>query len=215
MSATSGTSVGNLNLVPRGKPKQLRAHVAFERILTATAELICELGIDRITTIQVAERAKVNVSTLYRYFPNKYALVTYLAQQLSERQNAAVNDYLAAVDPSLPWEQVLDGIVDAMVGVSRKEVAFVPLQRALMAVPELREEYRRSSEDVSELLTEFLRRWGIALPPTRARLIVTCMGECSAGLLDLAVSGDLPYDDDVVSELKRVFRGYVKTYIES
>lgn len=214
MSTTRGTTVDNMTLVPRGEPKQLRAHAAFERILTATAELICELGIDRITTIQVAERATVNVSTLYRYFPNKYALVTYLAQQLSKRQNAAVNDYLAAVDPSLPWEAVLDGIVDAMVGVSRKEVAFAPLQRALMAVPALREEYRRSSEDVSQLLTEFLQRWGITLPPTRAHLIVTCMGECSAGLLDLAVSGDLPYDDDVVSELKRVFKGYVNTYID-
>ena len=207
------TSDNYVDLAPRGKPKQLRAQAAFERILAATAELISEIGIDRITTIQVADRAAVNVGTLYRYFPNKYALVTYLARQLSERQNTAVNYYLAVVEPSLPWEQVLDGIVDAMVSISRKEVAFVPLQRALLAVPELRAEYRRSSEDVSELLTEFLRRWGIALPPSRARLIVTCMGECSAGLLDLAVSGDLPYDDDVVSELKRVFRGYVNTYL--
>ena len=214
MSATRSTSVDNVNLAPRGKPKQRRAHAAFDRILAATAALICEVGIDRITTIQVAEKAAVNISTLYRYFPNKYALVTYLARQLSERQNAAVNNYLAAVDPDLPWEQVLDGIVDAMVSVSRNEVAFVPLQRALMAVPALRDEYRRSSEDVSELLTEFLHRWGIALPPPRARLIVMCMGECSAGLLDLAVFGDLPYDDDVVSELKRVFKGYVRTYID-
>ena len=213
MTVTIPATLVNLGL--RGEPQQKRAKATFERILSATAELVQEVGIDRITTIEVARRAEANISTLYRYFPNKYALVKYLAQRLGERQNTAVNEYLAAADPHCPWEEVLDGVVDQLVAVSRREAAFVSLQRALMAVPELREEYRRSSDDVSEFLMERMRRWGIELPNARIHLVIKCMGECSATLLDLAVSGGRPYDDDVVEELKQVFKGYVRTYMPS
>ncbi|MBN33899.1 MAG: hypothetical protein CMM46_03820 [Rhodospirillaceae bacterium] len=204
-----------IDLDQRGAPQQKRAREAFERILAATTDLIDEIGIDRITTINVAERAGVNVSSLYRYFPNKYALVQYLARRLGERQNVAVNAYLETVNPERPWQEVLDGIVDAMVDVSCKERGAVPLQRALLAVPELREEYRRSAEDVGTNLEKFLQRWGVDLPRDRINLIIMSMGECSAAMLDLAVSKGASYNRDVVRELKRVFRGYLETYLHT
>ena len=58
-----------------------------------------------------------------------------------------------------------------------------------------------------------LRRWGIALPERRLDLIVLCMGECSAALLDLAAARGHDYDEAVIDELKMLMRGYLMAYL--
>ena len=75
-----------VNLSPRKEPRQARAKRTFESILDATAGLLDEIGFDRLTTNLVAERAGVNIGSLYTYFPNKYALLNTLALRLSDEQ---------------------------------------------------------------------------------------------------------------------------------
>ena len=67
-------------------PKQARARQTFERILDAAAELLTDQGIEGLNTNEVANRAGVNVSTLYRYFDDKYDLVEGLLNRFSELQ---------------------------------------------------------------------------------------------------------------------------------
>jgi AcrR family transcriptional regulator len=204
-----------VDLAPRKAPRQARAKRTVERILEATAELLDEIGFDRLTTNLVAERAGVNIGSLYSYFPNKYALLNTLALRLSDRQTERIRQYLRDVDPATPWREVSDGVVDVMVEASREMPGFVPLQRALLAVPELHEAYRRTSDPISREMNVFLRRWGIDLPEGRLNLIVLCMGEVSAGLLDLAVSEGLAYDEAVVEELRNLLKGYLMVYLET
>ena len=91
----------------------------------------------------------------------------------------------------------------------------IALQRALLAVPELHDTYRRTSDPISREMNVFMRRWGINLPESRLNLIVLCMGECSAGLMDLSVSEGLAYDEAVIDELKQMLKGYLMIYLES
>lgn len=209
-----GTMAETIELLPRKEPRQARARRTFERILRATAELLDEVGIDHLTTNLIAERAGVNIATLYKYFPNKYALMNYLALRLAERQTEHIRAYLRSVDPTLPWREVSDGIVDVMVDGSRAEPGFIPLQRAFLVVPELHDAYRRTNELISREMNGVLRRWGLDLPERRLDLIVLCLGECSAALLDLAVSHGRAYDEAVIDELKMMFWGYLTVYLE-
>ncbi len=202
-----------VDLEPRKQPSQARARRTVARILAATAALLDEAGIDHLTTNLVAERAGVNIGSLYKYFPNKYALLHCLALGLAERQTEAIRGYLRDVDPATPWREVSDGIIDVMVAVSRAEPGFMPLQRAFLVVPELHQAYRRTSELISREMNGVLRRWGIALPERRLDLIVLCMGECSAALLDLAAAQGRDYDDAVIDELKMLMRGYLMAYL--
>jgi AcrR family transcriptional regulator len=64
----------------RKMPKQARAQATVDAILTATAELLVELGYDRTTTNAIARRAGVSIGSLYQYFPNKEALLTALCE---------------------------------------------------------------------------------------------------------------------------------------
>ncbi|MBL4613983.1 MAG: TetR/AcrR family transcriptional regulator [Magnetovibrio sp.] len=62
-------------LQKRRDPHQARSREAVRRILRASADLLAEQGVDKLTTRRIAERANVNVSSLYQFFPNKHAIV--------------------------------------------------------------------------------------------------------------------------------------------
>ncbi|MCH6163285.1 TetR/AcrR family transcriptional regulator [Streptomyces marispadix] len=63
---------------PRRKPRQVRAELTYERILTAAAHVFAEHGYAAGTTNRIAERARISVGSLYQYFPNKDAILAEL-----------------------------------------------------------------------------------------------------------------------------------------
>lgn len=65
----------------RRRPSQARSRERFDQILSATAELIGERGIDPVTMTDIAERAGMALTAVYRYFPNKQSVVRELALQ--------------------------------------------------------------------------------------------------------------------------------------
>jgi len=203
-----------LEIQPRRAPQQARARKTVDRILATTAALLDEVGVDRLTTNLVAERAGVNIASLYAYFPNKYALLHSLALQLAERQVARIRRYIETAPSALPWVRVSDGIIDAMLAASLCEPGFAPLQHALMAIPELRKIYRQSNDELVDVMDRFLRRYGVELARARVRTIQLSLGETSAIMFDLAVSQGPKVDHAVIDELKRMHRGYLATYID-
>ena len=60
---------------PRKTPVQKRSTVTVEAIAEATIQVLLAVGLDRLTTTRVAERAGVSVGTLYQYYPNKQSLL--------------------------------------------------------------------------------------------------------------------------------------------
>ncbi|MHC3469558.1 TetR/AcrR family transcriptional regulator [Streptomyces sp. 7R007] len=65
-------------LQPRRKPRQVRAELTRERILTAAAHVFAEHGYAAGTTNRIAERARISIGSLYQYFPNKDAILAEL-----------------------------------------------------------------------------------------------------------------------------------------
>jgi len=69
------------SLAPRKRPQQRRSRVTIDTIFEATIQVLLVNGLDRITTIQIAERAGVSVGSLYQYFPNKRALLAAVVKR--------------------------------------------------------------------------------------------------------------------------------------
>ncbi|MFD9701038.1 TetR/AcrR family transcriptional regulator [Lentzea sp. NPDC059081] len=63
---------------PRRKPRQIRAELTRDRILTAAAHVFTEHGYAAGTTNRIAEQARVSIGSLYQYFPNKDAILAEL-----------------------------------------------------------------------------------------------------------------------------------------
>jgi AcrR family transcriptional regulator len=69
------------SLNPRKKPQQRRSRVTIDTIFEAAIQVLLANGLDRITTIQIADRAGVSVGSLYQYFPNKNALLAAIVRR--------------------------------------------------------------------------------------------------------------------------------------
>src|SRR4029453_6935038 len=65
-------------LEARRKPRQVRAELTRERILTAAAHVFAEHGYAAGTTNRIAERARISIGSLYQYFPTKAAILAAL-----------------------------------------------------------------------------------------------------------------------------------------
>ncbi|PWW63179.1 TetR/AcrR family transcriptional regulator [Actinokineospora spheciospongiae] len=72
-------------LEPRRKPRQVRAELTRERILTAAAHVFAQHGYAAGTTNRIAEHAHVSIGSLYQYFPNKDAILAELLVQHIDR----------------------------------------------------------------------------------------------------------------------------------
>lgn len=95
----------------RKAPRQARAHRTVGFILDAAAYILAEHGLAGFTTNRIAERAGVNIASLYQYFPNKAAILEALQARHAARPDqpdaAAGRERLAG----LPLEEMLRALV--------------------------------------------------------------------------------------------------------
>ncbi len=68
-------------LMPRKKPRQERSRATVDAILQAAAYILVKRGWPALTTNAVAERAGVNIASLYQFFPTKEAIVAELERR--------------------------------------------------------------------------------------------------------------------------------------
>lgn len=71
-------------------PLRKRGRETFEHILATAGAVLDEVGFERLNTNLVCERAGLTPPALYRYFPNKYALLAELAYRLMDAQDQAL-----------------------------------------------------------------------------------------------------------------------------
>jgi len=140
----------HVELLEKNKPQQERAKRTYEAILAAAAALLVEVGVERISTNLVAERAGVTVPALYRYFPNKYAVLHALGAVLMDKQNVIFqqwfDQYLEAGDP----QHLLDNIYELLkrtYEVTREQKGGLEIVQSLRAVAPL-QELRRASHQL-------------------------------------------------------------------
>jgi AcrR family transcriptional regulator len=131
-----------VELLEKNKPQQERAKRTYEAILSAAAELLVEVGVERISTNLVAERAGITVPALYRYFPNKYAVLHALGARLMDRQNAAFrqwfDEFFAEGGPQGLLENIYE-LLKRTFEVTREQVGGLEVVQSLRAVAPLQE----------------------------------------------------------------------------
>jgi AcrR family transcriptional regulator len=149
-------------LSPRKQPLQDRSRATVEALLEATADILTRHGYSRLTTNRIAERAGVNIASLYQYFPDKAALVAELRRRHGTEQRAAVRRALAE-----RCGQDLESVIRALVSMGvAAHVVNPELQRVFSEeLPDLR--YADVSAADPALFAEFrrfLERSAVGLP---------------------------------------------------
>jgi len=81
-------------LAPRKTPRQERSRATVEAILQAATDILLRQGAGRLTTNRIAERAGVNIASLYQYFPGKQAILAELRRRHGAERRAAIRQVL-------------------------------------------------------------------------------------------------------------------------
>ena len=90
----------------RNEPVQARSTARLAALLDAAAQVVHEIGYERLTTAMVAERAGASIGTVYRYFPDRIAVLQSLAARNAERMTDRVLAELRS-EAHADWESAL------------------------------------------------------------------------------------------------------------
>jgi AcrR family transcriptional regulator len=135
------TKLPKLALAPKMVPAQSRAAETYEHLLEVTAQVLAEVGFELLTTNLVCERAKLSPPALYRYFPNKYALLHELGLRLMQKQNALLPQWLTpkTFGSAKKLEDALTGLLLETYQVTCETTGGIWIMRALRAIPMLQD----------------------------------------------------------------------------
>ncbi len=147
----------SIDLEPKNMPRQKRAKETYKRVLDVAARLLDEEGVERISTNLIAEKADVTPPTLYRYFPNKYAVLRALGDRLMQEQNEVFDAFLTEAGDSVDaqMETTYQNLVETL-RVTEQHPGGLSIMRALRAVPTLQQVRLASHHQVTDAWVEHL-----------------------------------------------------------
>ena len=198
-----------VGLLPRKQPVQQRAKQRIEHILDATAELLDERGFDSISTNLIAERAGVDVASVYQYFPNKYSILYALRTRIAERDRALIESYDREVSSYLDWVAFVDGLAKYVFEHTAAEAGATGIRRATQALPELRVIKNQSDEIAAAILATVLKRRGFPVRGERLEAITRILVETSLAVFGLIQTGDSANPEALLEELTIMGKSYL------
>jgi AcrR family transcriptional regulator len=111
----------------RNEPVQARSTARLTALLDAAASAIHDLGYERLTTAMVAERAGASIGTVYRYFPDRIAVLQALAARNLERVIGGIRGALGNPDAT-DWRDAVGAAFEEYVSAFRSEPGFASLR---------------------------------------------------------------------------------------
>lgn len=124
-SVIDAITAGQVSL--RNEPVQARSTARLAALMDAAAAVVDEIGYERLTTAMVAERAGASIGTVYRYFPDRIAVLQALGARNLERALSRVTDEAANVKHS-DWVSALTASMNILVQAFRDEPGFRSLR---------------------------------------------------------------------------------------
>ncbi len=209
----SRTEVAN-DLSPRVRPVQARAKQTVDLILDNAGVLLDEVGVDAFNTNLLAERAGVAVRSVYRYYPNKLAVIVGLAErQASEWQTLLARLMLPLADPDQSARDAWDAVLDAYVAYLEAKQGRSAMHRAMQALPQLSEVNRRDNDVLSDAIYRALKTRGLRQPAGRLQSISRVLLDTMDVAVDEALRRRGRVARPLLDELKRMHRSYLEPYL--
>lgn len=195
-------SIPTPSLAGKKLPAQRRATETYEHILEVTALMLGDVGVERLSTNLICERAGVTPPALYRYFPNKYAVLNELGQRLMQAQNERIPRWITLevlAGTAADLEAALTGLVLDTYRVTKRMPGGVWVLRALRAVPALQQVRLDSHTIVAKAQARLLAK---AFPMTPAKELLV-VGRVAVDLLYAAVelSFDVPMSNRAIARV--------------
>lgn len=202
-------------LSPRRKPSQDRSRDRVERILDATAALLGETPVDKITTAAIAETAGVPIGSVYQYFPNKLSVLAELARRVMAEVDLKTASLIAEDFGVLPWDQAIDRAIDATMQGYSEQPGYAQLLLSIRPTPEFRAITDESNERIAALLALHPALQQL-IPSDRIELVTRSAIKAVNALQDWALSvDDAGLAHRIIAEMKTLLKGYLAVYMSN
>ena len=153
---------GSVKLGTKLTPSRPAGVSTFEYLLRTAGELLGEVGFEGLSTNLICKRAGMTPPALYRYFPNKYAVLQELGRRLMRAQDYAVFAWMAegglnssSLQAAVESHRRLQTEVNT---ITRRQPGGLWIMRAMRAVPLLHAVRIESRDLVARRLAKDLRR---------------------------------------------------------
>jgi len=192
----------------RRTPVQGRSSGTVKQIFQAASALLGRVPIDEITTSRIAAEAGVSVGALYRFFPDKQAIVDGIAVERVEEFRASLERCLESSDGLDPRE-FFNLVIDAYVAFldAHPDFRTIALGRHISA--STRERQTRPDVGPAAIVKRFiLDRLGFEVPPD-LDLKLRLASEAGDRLIAYAYEQPEVERPAVIAELKQMLSRYL------
>ena len=198
----------------RRRPTQARSAATFDHILETAILVLEDVGWEGFTTNLLAKRAGVGLQSLYRYFPNKLAVIATLTQKMIEDWNTWFDslEVQFKADSNLVhlWENAFDTFVEGV----RNTPGCVAIRRAMSASPQLKILDQRDNAIVANRLRDLLLTKYPDHDASEVKGLSRILIESVVAIVDLTF--DLPHHEatPLLTQCKAMQKGYIVEFFK-
>lgn len=193
-------------------PTQKRARDTFNRIVAAAVDLLLESGLACLNTNAVAERAGVNVASVYSYFRNKESILFFLAEFYENSRVALVAAGADRMRSAPEWASTLGEIIDSLVVFRIKHPGCVVVRRAIESLPDSPDFDGVSTQQAAELLSRAFSQLSGTVSPVQLKKIAPFYTDTVTVTVDRAFSKK-PHDSEAIEFLKEMSTAWLAVYL--
>jgi len=190
--------------------RQARGRARIESILDAAEQVVAEVGYDELSTNEVARRAGISPGSLYQFFGNKADLLAALLDRYTRQFDTMWSERIAPVGASLPLDEAVDRVIEAVVAFKAERPAFWALFHGSATTTPLADASRRLEDQLAARLEDVYAERAPHLTPERRRLVAQVSVATVRAILPLALDGQRRRSDAaVLAEAKHAVVAYL------
>jgi AcrR family transcriptional regulator len=171
--------------VTRHAPTQRRSQERLARIARAAGELCAQLGAEAVTMEAIADRAETSIGSLYRFYPNRDALLEAVAERYVADLGAVLDGEEGAAErvAALPIGELVDAILEPFVAFHRAHPGYFAILFAPQGSVALRAVRGRLRQRLAARLEALLALRAPRLAAERRRRVALTTVEAARALL--------------------------------
>ncbi len=192
--------------VARRAPVQERSRQTVNRILAAAAAIADEQGVDAVTTRAVADRAGVSYPSLYRFFPDREAILGELLEQQCADLDAR------CVEAERTWEidsvaDLLNREIDLHVHHYREHPSMARMWMGGRTSPAVTAYVRQRMHNLADRMHTILVTAGLIPADTDPRALLVAV-EMADRMLELSFRDNADFDEAILAVGRRALTAF-------
>ena len=192
----------------RRTPVQERSNDTVQQILAATSALLEQKPLQELTTSRIAVEAGISIGGLYRFFPDKQAVLDAIAVRAMEEFQAGLEGELSESFPE-DGAALLDLVIDAYVRFLDARPDFRSIALGQHISPSTRRRQVQPDIGPSGLIKNFMMNLVGVTETAELDIRLRIASEAGERLIAYAYEQNPEDRKMVIREMKRLLAGYL------